>query len=373
VNEWIDWYAVNVLIGNFEMIEKNYYLYHDLSTDRWTILPWDVDITFGLNVWGTGVGGALDSEISWDNPIDSGTWESAKYDGKWNALIDRMMAVPGFRAFYCRRLRELMDTLFSPDHLFPRIDAAFAYIRPWAEADPTPGWRNEGRPPQITGTAHTPAWPTAHDRVTVTTFVRDDGPALTVTLWYRAYVYGETPPDYQLVLMADDGAHGDGAANDGRFGAVIPFVPQQEGYWVEYFVEAEDAAGMVSRDRPGWPQGNYRYITGWQRLPLFINEVMALNTRTLEDEAGEHDDWVEVYNAGAVTVTLAGFYLTDDLTEPTKWGFPAGTVLPPGGYPLVWCDNDGGQGPLHAAFKLNRDGEAVGLFGDTAQGPVPLD
>ncbi|HHH41058.1 MAG TPA: hypothetical protein ENK56_03530, partial [Chloroflexi bacterium] len=556
VNEWIDWYAVNVLIGNFEMIEKNYYLYHDFSTDRWTILPWDVDITFGLNVWGTGVGGALDSEISWDNPIDSGTWESKKYDGKWNALIDRMMAVPEFRAFYCRRLRELMETLFSPDHLFPRIDAAFAYIQPWAEADPnrwqpegftfadgpaqlkdyitgriafleremarfcpdrpvplrinefmadndrtaadeagdyddwielynpslltwdlggmyltddlsrtrrwriptgtliapggtllfwaddeegegplhtnfklsasgeqiglfdrdvhgngpvdlityttqmtdraygrwpdggeawrvfddpTPGWRNEGRPPQITGTAHTPTWPTAHDRVTVTTFVRDDGPALTVTLWYRAYVYGEALPDYQPVPMADDGAHGDGAANDGRFGAVIPFVPHREGYWVEYFVEAEDAAEMVSQDRPGWPQGDYRYITGWQRPPLFINEVMALNTRTLKDEAGEHDDWVEVYNAGPVDLDLGGMFLTDNLDQPDLgnlgdphlYQVPTGTIVPAGGYLILWADGDG-QGS-HLSFRLSSAGEYLGLFDRADRFYAPVD
>jgi len=70
---------------------------------------------------------------------------------------------------------------------------------------------------------------------------------------------------------------------------------------------------------------------------------------------------------------LDGMYLTDNLSEPTKWQIPAGTTIPPGGYLLVWCDEDTGQGPLHAGFKLNRDGEEIGLFADDAHGNVPLD
>jgi len=145
VNGWLDWYAVNILIGNFEMMEKNYYIYHDFSTDRWIILPWDVDLALGHNAGGGGggYGHLLDEEISWDNPIDSGTQESKKVDGKWNGLIDRMMNVPEFRFFHCRRLQELMADEFSPVEMSPRIDAAFTHIRPWAEADPY-RWQPEG-------------------------------------------------------------------------------------------------------------------------------------------------------------------------------------------------------------------------------------
>jgi len=147
VNGWLDWYAANVLIGNFEMLEKNYYLYHDLSVERWMILPWDVDISLGHNTklpaGGAPYANLLDEEISWDNPIDSGTQESKKSDGKWNVLIDRMMGVPEFRWFHCRRLEELMAGAFSPAEMFPRIGAAFAHVRAAAEADPN-RWRPAG-------------------------------------------------------------------------------------------------------------------------------------------------------------------------------------------------------------------------------------
>ncbi|MCX7682334.1 MAG: CotH kinase family protein, partial [Anaerolineae bacterium] len=136
VNQWLEWYAVNILIGNFEMTNKNYYIYHNFSTDRWIILPWDVDISFGHNEgkpWGL-----WDRDISWDNPIDTGADPNSKH----NCLIERMMRVPEFRLYHCRRLIELMADQFSPAEMFPRIDATYRYIYEAAMADPN-RWRPE--------------------------------------------------------------------------------------------------------------------------------------------------------------------------------------------------------------------------------------
>ncbi len=544
VNEWLDWYAVNILISNFEMMEKNYYLYHDLSTDRWLILPWDVDIALGHNVGpgGGGYGHLLDEELSWDNPIDSGTQESKKVDGKWNALIDRMMDVPEFRLFHCRRLKELMADEFSPAEMFPPIDAAFSYIRPWAEADPhrwqpegfqfsdgpdelktyvtnriqfletemitfcpnlevpltvnefmadndstvadevgdhddwieihngsstltwdlggmyltdvlseptkwhipddtlippggvllfwadgeedegplhasfalsgtgghiglfdrdvfsntaisvltytaqatdvsygrmpdggetwqffatpTPGWPNCGRAPIVSGTTHAPTWPTGAAAVTVTTGITDEG-AVTATLWYRAFTAGTQPPDYQAVPMTVAPKTGVGSS----FVGTIP--AQADGTWVEYYVEAEDEMGMVTVDRPGWPQGDYRYVVGWQRPPLYINELMALNTHTLEDEDGETDDWIEIYNAGPVDIDVGGMHLSDNIGSSTQFTIPAGIIVPASGTLILWADGDGEDG--HLNFKLSGAGEYVGLFDSQAHYYAPID
>ena len=102
-------------------------------------------------------------------------------------------------------------------------------------------------------------------------------------------------------------------------------------------------------------------------VPVVINEWMAGNTRTLADPAdGHYDDWFELYNTGTSAVDLSGYYLTDNLTNKTQWAIPAGIHLPPGGYLLVWADNDtwqnGLNGDLHASFQLSKSGEAIGLF-----------
>jgi CotH protein/lamin tail-like protein/dockerin type I repeat protein len=95
--------------------------------------------------------------------------------------------------------------------------------------------------------------------------------------------------------------------------------------------------------------------------PVVLNEVQAWNVGGPRDEGGEAADWVEICNRGSSEASLDGLYLSDDLVDPTRWPLPGGT-LPPGGRLLIWCDGDVEEGPLHASFKLDRDGDAVGLF-----------
>jgi len=105
---------------------------------------------------------------------------------------------------------------------------------------------------------------------------------------------------------------------------------------------------------------------------LYINEFLAANQAANQDEAGEYDDWCELYNPGPAAVQMGGLYLTDDLGNTTKWAFPD-TVLPADGFLLVWCDEDPLDGPLHTNFKLGAGGEMIGLFGRLADGNPPLD
>jgi hypothetical protein len=108
------------------------------------------------------------------------------------------------------------------------------------------------------------------------------------------------------------------------------------------------------------------WLETWTAAPpvpaVVINEFLASNSSVNADETGSYEDWVELYNPGVTAVSLDGFHLTDDLDEPLKWPLPDGLVLGPGDYLLIWCDDDPGDGPLHATFKLSADGESVGVF-----------
>jgi len=105
-------------------------------------------------------------------------------------------------------------------------------------------------------------------------------------------------------------------------------------------------------------------------VTVFINEWMADNTRTLSDPAdGGFEDWFELYNPGALPADLGGYYLTDSLANKTKFQIPNNGryVIPPGGFLLVWADDEAIQNStnsadLHATFALSKGGEALGLF-----------
>ena len=103
-------------------------------------------------------------------------------------------------------------------------------------------------------------------------------------------------------------------------------------------------------------------------LRVLINEWMADNNHTLADPAdGDHEDWFELYNPDTNAVSLAGYYLTDNLTNKLQFQIPDGYFIPARGYLLVWADGEPKQNSpirpdLHVSFKLDAAGEAIGLF-----------
>ncbi len=95
------------------------------------------------------------------------------------------------------------------------------------------------------------------------------------------------------------------------------------------------------------------------RLGVYLSEVMASNDTTATKESVGYCDWVELYNAGAEPVNLSGYGLSDNIGRPRRWQFPAGTVITPGAYMLVYCDGLSEKsvvGELHTNFKIRRAG-----------------
>jgi hypothetical protein len=96
---------------------------------------------------------------------------------------------------------------------------------------------------------------------------------------------------------------------------------------------------------------------------VVINEFVASNTAGLTDESGAFPDWIELFNAGDADADISGFVLSDDIVDPSAGHtFADDTILEPGGFLVVFCDEDVADGPLHAPFKLSSDGEDIGLF-----------
>ena len=101
---------------------------------------------------------------------------------------------------------------------------------------------------------------------------------------------------------------------------------------------------------------------------VLITEVLTANSRTVADDQGRYADWIELHNPTTTPISLVGYTLTNDPTQPAKWSLPAGT-LGPGAFLVVWASGEDRVGPdaWHTSFPLNRAGDYVGLFGPGGQ------
>lgn len=100
--------------------------------------------------------------------------------------------------------------------------------------------------PMILNVGHYPLVPTSTNPVTITARLLDEQTnGINATLYWR--VDASPANTFQTVPMHDDGAHGDGAANDGVFGAIIP--AQANNAVVEFYVQATDIEGAART----WP------------------------------------------------------------------------------------------------------------------------
>lgn len=96
---------------------------------------------------------------------------------------------------------------------------------------------------------------------------------------------------------------------------------------------------------------------------LIINEFMAINNSTLQDEDSTYSDWIEIFNADTLPINLAGWHLTDDTTDYIKWAFPCFTI-DTGEYIIVFAsgkDRYSNKDKMHANFKLSGAGEFLAL------------
>ncbi len=322
--------------------------------------------------------------------------------GNNRPLLSKLLAIPELRQRYLAHMRTVLEERFNPRYLTPvinhynRLTVAdvitdpkknftmtaytnalltlkmyvtnrFKYLTNHVELRPVPPKIIAVHPPQSS--------PGPIDVPVIRAQVEPNGTNGIDSVWlsWRDKPFGR----FSTTQMFDDGAHDDLKAMDGFFGAATTNYPA--GNKIHYYIEARSAsapkAASFSPARAEQQTYNYRVaLTTAPHTPVVINELMALNDQTIADPQGEFDDWIELRNITDEAVDLSGCYLTDEPTNPRKWPFPAGTIIPASGYLLVWADEDGLATPgLHANFKLEKAGEKVFLIDADANFNAVLD
>ena len=200
--------------------------------------------------------------------------------------------------------------------------------------------------PTITNINTSPQNFVAGDDVWITAYI---AAATEAILGYR---FGDNMA-FKTTAMFDDGNHNDGLANDGVFGGVI----LNSANVIDYYLYADnDSAGVFSPVRAAYEF--YNIQSQLQVGDVVINEVMSNNVTSVTDASGKFEDWIELYNTTNSPISTDGLFLTDTAGILHKWELPNQTI-PDNGYAIIWADEDGGQGDMHANFKLSNLGEQL--------------
>lgn len=91
-------------------------------------------------------------------------------------------------------------------------------------------------------------------------------------------------------------------------------------------------------------------------VAILLNEYCATNIQGPADNYGQLSDWVEIRNAHTSSVTLNGYYLSNDRNNLFKWPFPANFNLGVNELGVVWLSGRGtsDKNGYHANFALDQ-------------------
>ncbi len=355
--------------------KMDYYLYQEKETKRFALQEFDGNSVFWAQF-----------NTSW-SPFQNAV--NANYP-----LNSKLFAIPKLRQRYIAHYVELLKTAFDTTLIINYINWNKARIDSFIQVDPkkiyTYNQFNTGvttlknnikarynylfsnieiagyAPPTITNLTHkvnNVVWarPTATETVAVNCNVTSTNGISELNLYYCPNITGA----FKTLVMYDDGMHNDGSANDGNYGATIPAV--KGGLWVRYYVEA--IANNTAKSVAYFPVGAEHDVFTYLVYPtlandpqIVINEIMASNTNAVKDNAGEFDDWIELYNKSNISIDVSNYTLTDNDLSLSKFAITPNTIMPANSYLVIWADEDGSQGDKHANFKLSSAGETVTLL-----------
>ena len=157
-----------------------------------------------------------------------------------------------------------------------------------------------------------------------------------------------------------------------RPGAALPADPKplapialtnlQNGQSYTVYVIGKDSAGIWQDVNSPTASRTWKVDTSYRHL--VIHEVLAVNQSAFAHE-GTLPDVVELYYDGPAAMSLSGMSLSDNPERPARYVFPAGVMMNPGEYLVLFADNNGMTSGRHLGFGFDADGDGVYLYDRT--------
>lgn len=388
VKNILKYFATNILVGGWDdywSLSNNYYLYHNPTTDKFTLIPYDYDNTFGVTWW---------THINWQtvNPYTFGKIVSGP-----RPLAEKLILRPKYRNLYSHFLEYYSETFFDTEIFINRLSELRNLITPFAQTD-TFRVKDWGYSYQDFLNSFDQENYFFENGViipgSITDFVKERTNSLKSQINYIDHppiIYDlnlsstKLQADEQLLIFASVFSHkglnsvrAEFVINGGTpeifefdYSPVInSLIVEEADQWkltLPAFGESKNILlKILAEDNNGeitiYPNEGIEIITpSVVSQEILFSELMSLNSATIQDNAGEYEDWLELYNPQEIQIDLSGKFLTDKRDNLTKWQFPEGTVIDADNYKLFWCDEDQEQGNNHTNFKLTSQGEFLAL------------
>lgn len=373
IADFIDYNIAQLYFANIDWPSNNRdYWRPRTAGGLWRWIIFDTDFGFGLESYNNYDNNTLVFATTPNGPTSPPAWNT-NYPFA-TMQLRKMLQNSTFRNDFINRFADMLNTLFRSDTVTNRINsfeqryatAMPEHIARWSKPQDMAGWHSnieqlrsfaQNRPAYMrkyimeyfNGTE--PLSQDINDTSNITVTVNDSLMGHVVLSTIR-------PPAYPW---------------SGVYFHAVP-VPLKAKARTGYRFVAWAGTGITAPEIHVILQGDTTFTAVFEADPnytpklIFINEFMASNTSGLQDEYGEQDDWIEIFNPGYDTLDLAGFYITDDMSHPQKHQFVTGsttTQIPPEGFVVLWADGTPAQGPLHLGFKLSGTGEAIALYDST--------
>jgi len=318
-DEVVNIIAMNELLSLGSTYYHNYFMYHDLNSGKWMMLPWDMDKT--LLYYGHGYPYHRSSR-NWTPEADNPYHEKAIHD---DDLLSEIRT----------RIASLESTIFNLSHIQPIIDSIQNEISSSVEEDVTDDvsdigfWNtkiNDYKNHLSQRVNHLLGQIDEYPRNFTVERVHVFEPNAQLELhWTPSVSPIQRPITYRFVLGSAPNLEASALIVEENISdTLVTFnTPSAEGQYF-YKVQAYDGVNLVD----GFDSYNPIFITN-DIPPLVINEINYNSAPQFNTQ-----DWIEIYNPLSYSVSMEGWTLKDDQNDHV-FVFPNEFTIDPDEYIIV--------------------------------------
>ncbi len=379
---FIDLYAAQIYLGNGDFPRTNvswFNVENDETTSKWRSNVFDLDAAFG---------GSCDEVYKTFNALDfylqtsSGNWL------KSTRLLRNLLERPQFIKDFCNKMADRLNTDFHPSELIPIFSEYKNSIQNVREKHVN-RW---GYPSSVSTLVE------RYDEIpSLVKWNQTDSLILDYLNNRSKYVYRHfmnkflLSDTHSLTLEVNDFTNGtiqinsiflsdstSGIGNDGVFpwkGTYFQSVPvslkaiAKKGFrFVDWSNGETNSTIQIVLDSDSSITANF-ISDSFYELP-WLNEVQVSNASTFSDDFAQFVPWVELYNKNSYPISLEGMFITDSLTNPTKFSFSSFSEhsISENGYQVFFFSGEKNRGKNHLftltngntkLFLIDSDGQTV--------------